>query len=314
MSASSSLTNAQLFEQYATAMRELRVRDVLRTNNQPSGDYAEWLAHRALGGVLAPPAEKSFDLTMDDGALVQVKARTVSPKVKPGQLQTSVFRSWDFDMAVFVQFAEADYRVVRAALVPKEQVRESAMWSEHQNGWRVIMRPQLLSAPGSKDLTASFIAATQLTHADIDHQQRLRAAALVEPAGPADQVGKFIVTTPDGDSAALSKRQAMLALVQGMRQEMSCRDIGDLLTPSTFVRVDGTLTGSDLWNAMSVQLDIADGKRAHWFVDEPIHEDGATWVLAANVWGPSTEARMAKLAQAGSGLITVRRTDEDQVA
>lgn len=96
------LTNAQLFAQFSASLRELRVRDVLRTNNQPAGDYAEWLAQRALGGVLAPNAEKSFDLTTDDGTLVQVKARSVSPRIKFGQLETSVFRSWDFDQALLV--------------------------------------------------------------------------------------------------------------------------------------------------------------------------------------------------------------------
>lgn len=311
MTEAGSLTTAELFEQYATALRELRARDVLRTNNLPAGDYAEWLAHRALGGSLATPAEKSFDLTMADGTLVQVKARTVSPRVRAGQLQAGVFRSWDFDQAVFVQFAEADYRVVKASLVPMEEVRQSATWTKHVNGWRVFMTPALMSAPGSVDITDAMIAATQVTSADIDGQQEL---VDVEPVEQVDQAGKYIVTTPEGDSHPLPKRRAMLALVHALSEEMSCGEIQGLLTPSTFVRLGQVLDGDALWGAMSVTLDVQADKRGLWFVDSPIYQDGATWVLAANVWGPNTEARMQKLVQAGSGLISVRRGDEGQAA
>ncbi|MBD8606026.1 hypothetical protein IFT73_04100 [Aeromicrobium sp. CFBP 8757] len=302
-------TNAELFAQFATALKELRARDVLRTNNPPAGDYAEWLAHRALGGVLAPPAEKSFDITMEDATRVQVKARTVSPKVKPGQLETSVFRSWDFEQAVFVQFAEADYSIVRAAMVPVEQIKLIARWADHVNGWRVSMKPALMAASGSVDLTEALRTAALLTTADIERQERPRD---VQEEVAEDSAGKFIVTTPDGESAPLPKRHAVLALVRALSEELSCANLQGLLSRATFVRVDGELTGDALWDAMSSQLDLDGDKRKLWFVDSPIHEDGSTWVLAANVWGRRAEARMDKLVQAGSGLVTVRRADDEQ--
>jgi len=95
-------SNADLFRTYASVLRELRRRGVVRTNNAPVGDYAEWLCHRHFGGRLATNSEKSFDLQTDDGVLIQVKARVVSAKIVPGQRQTSPFRSWDFDAAAFV--------------------------------------------------------------------------------------------------------------------------------------------------------------------------------------------------------------------
>ncbi len=58
----------ELLAQYAATLVELRRRGVLRTNNAPLGDYAEWLLHRALGGALAnSTSAKSYDLKMAGG-------------------------------------------------------------------------------------------------------------------------------------------------------------------------------------------------------------------------------------------------------
>ena len=96
---------------YAMTLAELRQRGVLRTNNAPVGDYAEWLLHQTLGGTLAASTSaKSSDLTLDDGRRVQVKARVVADPPTGGQLQTSPFRSWDFDLAALMLFRADSYR------------------------------------------------------------------------------------------------------------------------------------------------------------------------------------------------------------
>ena len=40
---------------------------MIRTENAPVGDYAEYLVARALGGQLAPNSEKSWDVVGSDG-------------------------------------------------------------------------------------------------------------------------------------------------------------------------------------------------------------------------------------------------------
>ena len=56
---------AELLAGYAGILAELRRRGVVRTNNAPVGDYAEWLAARALGGeIVANASEKSYDLRL----------------------------------------------------------------------------------------------------------------------------------------------------------------------------------------------------------------------------------------------------------
>lgn len=85
-----------------------------------------------------------------------MKARVVSDPLLRGQLQTSPFRSWDFDLAAFVLFRHADYIVHRAALVPVETVNAAATRREHVNGWTVRMSPALFGSAGATDITEAL--------------------------------------------------------------------------------------------------------------------------------------------------------------
>lgn len=167
MTALTAWSNAQLFEQYSAILGELRRREITRTNNAPAGDYAEWLVQRALGGRLAPNSEKSFDLETEDGTRVQVKARVVSEKILASQRQMSPFRTWEFDQAAMVQFAERDYSIVRAVLVPVEQVQDTARWTKHVNGHVAFMTEALMTSSGSSDITDAVRAASELSPAEV---------------------------------------------------------------------------------------------------------------------------------------------------
>lgn len=150
---------ADLLAGYGRTLAELRRRGVLRTNNPPAGDYAEWLVQRALGGSLAPNSEKSHDVTLEDSRTVQVKARVVSAPPAAGQLQTSPFRSWNFDLAAFVLLDSVDYRPTLGVLVPVEITRQHAKARPHVNGEVVFIRPPLTTAEGTIDITAQLAAA-----------------------------------------------------------------------------------------------------------------------------------------------------------
>ena len=154
----SSCTSADLFALYRSILRELRSRGVVRTENAPAGDYAEYLVATALGGTLASNSEKSFDV-LADGRRLQVKSRVVSNPPTPGQLQLSPFRSFDFDEAVIVLLDDRDYAVRQAVSVPADAVRRAARFSAHVNGYIARARPALLTAPGSEDLTPRLRAA-----------------------------------------------------------------------------------------------------------------------------------------------------------
>jgi hypothetical protein len=148
-----------LFSLYRAILRELKSRGVIRTEDAPAGDYAEYLVATALGGQLAPNSEKSWDVVSGDGEKLQVKARVVSDPPLPGQLQLSPFRSFGFDAAVIVLLSAADYAVWRASKVPRDVVESAAVHRQHVNGKVLLARPEVMGHPDATDLTATLRAA-----------------------------------------------------------------------------------------------------------------------------------------------------------
>jgi hypothetical protein len=154
----SAFSEAGLFSLYRAILSELKSRGVVRTENAPAGDYAEYLVATALGGQMAPNSEKSWDVLGNGGEKLQVKARVVSDPVLPGQLQLSPFRSFDFDSAVIVLLSGTDYAVSRASKVPRRVVESSAIHRQHVNGKVLFARPEIMGHPDAVDLTAALRA------------------------------------------------------------------------------------------------------------------------------------------------------------
>jgi len=155
----SAFSESGLFSLYRAILRELKSRGVIRTENAPVGDYAEYLVATALGGQLAPNAEKAWDVLGSGGEKLQVKARVVSEPAEPGQLQLSPFRSFGFDAAVIVLLSAADYAVSRASKVPRHVVESAAVYRQHVNGSVLFARPEIMGHPEATDLTATLRAA-----------------------------------------------------------------------------------------------------------------------------------------------------------
>jgi hypothetical protein len=122
------LSEPGLFSLYRASLPESKSRGVIRTENAPVGDYAEYLVVTALGGELAPNSEKSWDVLGQDGEKLQVKARVVSQPAQPGQLQLPPYRSFSFDAAVIVLHSAAGYTVVRASKLPRHLIESSAVY------------------------------------------------------------------------------------------------------------------------------------------------------------------------------------------
>lgn len=152
-------SESRLFSLYRSILAELKHRGVIRTENAPVGDYAEYLTAAALHGELAPNSEKSWDVRSSSGEKLQVKARVVSDPPLPGQLQLSPFRSWEFDAAVIVLLSSTDYSVWRASKVPRELVETAAVHRPHVNGKVLLARPEIMGHATATDLTEAFRAA-----------------------------------------------------------------------------------------------------------------------------------------------------------
>jgi len=148
-------SSRQLLQTYARILTELVDRGVTRSRNAPVGDVAEFLVAAAYGGTLAPPSEKSWDVCDADGRKIQVKSRLVVAN-KKGTQQYSPFRSWDFDVCVFVWFDAYTYDVIEGLEVPAEGIRTLASPVPHVGATaaRVHTKTAFTSVPATVDVTA----------------------------------------------------------------------------------------------------------------------------------------------------------------
>ena len=142
-----SLSVLELLSLHSEILTELRSRDVIRTKNNPVGDYAEWLVSEALGMTLLSNSSAGADAIDSDGLKVQIKARRVTPDNPSRQL--SALRNYeaaDFDYLIAVIFDEA-YNVLDGYKIPHEVIRDYARHSDHVNAHIINLKGAILSDP-----------------------------------------------------------------------------------------------------------------------------------------------------------------------
>ena len=128
-------------------MTELQRRGILRSDNTPTGDYAEWIVSQALGLSLEGNSKAGYDAIGSDGTRYQIKARRLVTTKTSRQL--SAIRNLDqdpFDYLIIVLFGPA-FEVLECWQVPIDVVREHAIWTKHVNGHRLHARGAVLSDP-----------------------------------------------------------------------------------------------------------------------------------------------------------------------
>ena len=155
----SELTIRELLQLQASAVEELRLRGVVRTANNPVGDFTEWLVATALGLTLASNSSAGYDAVSPAGVRIQIKGRRVTPKNPSRQL--SAIRNLDeqdFDELVAVIFNEA-FEVVEAVSIPHAQVGEYGTYREHVNAHILHVRGKLLEDPRVKSIRNELNAA-----------------------------------------------------------------------------------------------------------------------------------------------------------
>lgn len=121
-------TTRELLNLQAVVIGELRNRGILRTKNNPVGDYAEWLVSSALNLKLAKNSAAGHDAESDSGRKFQIKARRVTADNRSRQL--GVIRNlekMDFDELVAVIFDES-YEVVVAVSIPHVVIADYSIY------------------------------------------------------------------------------------------------------------------------------------------------------------------------------------------
>jgi hypothetical protein len=121
----------------AGVVKELRRRELVRTNNKPLGDIAEHVVWLARGGVLEPNSTKSHDITTASGRRIQVKA--MANRAAGAGAKFSPFRSDGYHSAVFLVF-DAGFDIVEAFEVAAGQIDEHVRFVPHVAGRQPTLR------------------------------------------------------------------------------------------------------------------------------------------------------------------------------
>lgn len=143
----SDLTDKELLQLQASATNELKARGVVRTQNNPLGDYTEWLVARALDLDLQTNSKAGYDGVSKDGVRIQIKGRRVTPANKSRQLSAiRKYAKQDFDVLAAVIYDE-HFNIIEALLIPYEVVGEYASYRAHVNAHILILQGPILSDP-----------------------------------------------------------------------------------------------------------------------------------------------------------------------
>ena len=140
----------ELLQLQASITNELKGRGIVRTQNNPLGDYTEWLVASALDLELAANSKTGYDGVNKAGVRVQIKGRRVTSTNNSRQL--SAIRKYNengFDQLVAVIFNEK-FDVIEAWLIPYEVVGEYASYRKHVNAHILILKGPILTDPRVK--------------------------------------------------------------------------------------------------------------------------------------------------------------------
>lgn len=139
-------------------LRELRTRDICRSENLPTEDFAEYLFCRAFDWQREANSKRGFDATDDSGTRYQIKGRRLTTHGRSSR-QLSAIRGLDqFDFLAAVLFNET-YGIQRAALVPIAEIRERSKFVPHTNSHKFQLTDEIWDAPQVRDVTDILKAA-----------------------------------------------------------------------------------------------------------------------------------------------------------
>ena len=149
----SRLSVLDLLNRHAEAVDELRQLGIVRSANNPVGDYAEHLFCKAFGWQQADQSEKDADAIGADDTRYQIKSRRLTPQNMSRQLGAlRRLRERNFDLLAGVLFNE-DFSILRAGLIPHALVKKNSRYVKATNSWRFILRDEVWTWEGVKDVT-----------------------------------------------------------------------------------------------------------------------------------------------------------------
>ena len=129
----------------------LQRRGVVKTKNNPVGDYTEWLVRRCLGLEDQGNNTKAFDALDPQGLRYQIKGRcSNAPSVQFSSIRN--LKEHGFDFVIAVAFDEV-YSVRFAFKVSYEAVPKFAKYQALTNGHNLILTPKAVEDDGVEDIS-----------------------------------------------------------------------------------------------------------------------------------------------------------------
>ena len=152
-----SLTEKEIMDLYASILKNLNYREVIRTYNSPVGDYGEWLFASAYKFKLEPNSQQGYDVIDETNNIkYQVKSRWFNPVRKNRTL--NVIRNYEnkeFDYLIVIFFNE-NFKVKEAYKIPHEVVGDYGKYSKHQNGYIVTVNKKVINDERVDNITINF--------------------------------------------------------------------------------------------------------------------------------------------------------------
>jgi len=146
------LTVKELLKQHSSIIDELKRRKIVRTKNNPVGDYTEWLVAKGLGLELSSNSSAGYDGIDSEGVKIQIKGRRITPENKSRQLSAiRKLKEKDFDQLAAVIFDE-NYEIIDAVLIPHEVIEEYANYRSHVNAHILHLKGPILNDSRIKDI------------------------------------------------------------------------------------------------------------------------------------------------------------------
>lgn len=145
-----------LLSGYAEIMDQLRDRGIIRTNNNPTSGYGEWLASHTLGLTLAPNSSTGHDATDPAGNRYEIKSLRHNHLGKAPQFSAvRKIEEGHFDFLVALIF-RADFSVELARILTRTQFQELAFRHNHMNAHVLLNDRKFRDSTAIRDVTARF--------------------------------------------------------------------------------------------------------------------------------------------------------------
>ena len=154
----SARTARELLADWAGIMRQLRARDIIRTNNTPIGDIAEAVVALHYGGKRGSFSQAGWDVLLPSGERLQVKA--LRQAGAQGRRNLSPIRDADYDAVIVVIFDE-DFRVTEGLRIERATVEQLFPHRAHVNGRIITITKKLREDPD--------VAVVELSDATLDN-------------------------------------------------------------------------------------------------------------------------------------------------